>query len=160
MKQATTTAALATTGDSNPFRLTACTLATAAAAPKWDIDSRASHHMCNDRSSFSMFKTLSLLIVIKLGGNNSVTATHYGFVNVIQGYQVKALYTATFRHSLLSITQLDLGCHMTIFRIRSNSPHRSHLHPPSLSFSYTTLSSLQNTMLSHPSLFLHVMIMS
>jgi len=38
--------------------------------------------------------------------------------------------------------------------------HLSHLHPPSLSFSCTTLSSSQNTKLSHPSLSLHVMIIS
>jgi hypothetical protein len=39
-------------------------------------------------------------------------------------------------------------------------PHRFHLHPPSLSFSSTTLTLLQNTKLSYPSLSLHVMIMS
>jgi len=39
-------------------------------------------------------------------------------------------------------------------------PHHSHLPPPSLSFSSTTLPSLQNTKFSHPSLSLHVMIMS
>jgi len=44
--------------------------------------------------------------------------------------------------------------------IRSYPPHLSHLHPPSLSFSSTTLTSLQNTKLSYPSLSLHVMIMS
>jgi len=44
--------------------------------------------------------------------------------------------------------------------IRSYPPHRSHLHPPSLSFSSTTLTSVQNTRLSYPSLSLHVMIMS
>jgi hypothetical protein len=72
--------------------------------------------MCNDRSSFSTFKKLSLPIAIELGDNNSVTAMHYGFVNVIQGYQVEALHTATFRLSLVSINQLDLGGHMTIFQ--------------------------------------------
>jgi hypothetical protein len=72
--------------------------------------------MCNDRSSFSTFKKLSLPTVIELGDNNSVTATHYGFVNVIQGYQVEALHTPTFRLSLLSINQLDLGGHTTIFQ--------------------------------------------
>jgi len=71
--------------------------------------------MCNDRSSFSTFKNLSLPIVIELGDDNSVTTTHYGFVNVIQGYQVEALHTPTFRLSLLSINQLDLGGHTTIF---------------------------------------------
>jgi hypothetical protein len=63
-----------------------------------------------------MFKKLSLPIIIELGDNNSVTATHYSFVNVIQGYQVEALHTPTFRLSLLSINQLDLGRHTTIFQ--------------------------------------------
>jgi len=63
-----------------------------------------------------MFNNLSLPIVIELGDNNSVTATHYGFVDVIQGYQVEALHTPTFRLSLLSIHQLDLGGNTTIFR--------------------------------------------
>ena len=72
--------------------------------------------MCNDHSSFSTFKKLSLPIVIELGDNNSVTATHYGFVDVIQGYQVEALHTPTFRLSLLWINQLDLGGHTTIFK--------------------------------------------
>jgi hypothetical protein len=47
-----------------------------------------------------------------------------------------------------------------ISHIRSYPPHRSHLHPPSLSFSSLTLPSSQNTKLSHPSLSLYVMIMS
>jgi len=47
-----------------------------------------------------------------------------------------------------------------ISHIRSYPPHRSDFHPPSLSFSSTTLLSLQNTKLSHPSLSLHAMIMS
>jgi hypothetical protein len=72
--------------------------------------------MCNDRISFSTFKKLSLPIAIKLGDDNSVTATHYGVVNLIQGYQVEALHTPTVRLSLLSINQLDLGGHTTIFR--------------------------------------------
>jgi len=118
MKKATAAAALAMTGDSDPFWLTACALAAAAAAAamKWVIDSGASHHMCNDRSSFSMFKKLSLLIVIELRDNNSVAATHYGFVNIIQGYQVEALHAPTLWLSLLSINQLDLGGHMSIFQ--------------------------------------------
>jgi len=47
-----------------------------------------------------------------------------------------------------------------ISHIPSYPPHCSHRHPPSLSFSSTTLPSLQNTKLSHPSLSLHVLIMS
>ena len=77
--------------------------------------------MCNDRSSFSTFKNLSLPIVNKLGDDSSVTATHYGFVNVIQGYQVEALRTLTFRLSLLSINQWDVGGHTTLFRDRKCS---------------------------------------
>ena len=44
--------------------------------------------------------------------------------------------------------------------VRSYPPYRSHLHPPSLSFSSTPLPSSQNTKLSHPSLSLHAMIKS
>jgi len=47
-----------------------------------------------------------------------------------------------------------------ISHFRSYPPLRSQLHPPSLSFSSTTLSSSQNTKLSQPSLSLHAMIMS
>ena len=47
-----------------------------------------------------------------------------------------------------------------ISHIRSYPPYHSYLHPLSLSFSSTTPPSLQNTMLSHPSLSLHEMIMS
>jgi len=75
-------------------------------------DSGASHHLCNDRSSFLLLKKLSLPIVIKLGGNNSIPATHYGFID-IQGYQVEDLHTPTSWHSLPLITLLDLGRHMT-----------------------------------------------
>jgi len=72
--------------------------------------------MCNDRSRFSTFKKLSLPIVIELGDNNSVTTMRYGVVDVIQGYQVEALHTPTFRLSLLSVNQLDLRGHTTIFQ--------------------------------------------
>jgi len=44
--------------------------------------------------------------------------------------------------------------------IRAYPPHCSHVHPPSPSFSSTTLPSSQNPKLSHPSLSLHTMIMS
>jgi len=47
-----------------------------------------------------------------------------------------------------------------ISHIRSYSPYRAHLHLLSLPFSSTTLPSLQSIKLSHPSLSLHVMIMS
>jgi len=47
-----------------------------------------------------------------------------------------------------------------VSHIRLYSPHRSHLHSPSLSFLSTTLTSFQNTMLGYPSLSPHVMIMS
>jgi hypothetical protein len=65
----------------------------------WVIDFGASHHRCNDRSRFSMIKKLSLAIILELEDDNAVTATHYGFVNVIQGYQVEAppyCYVSTF----------------------------------------------------------------
>ena len=47
-----------------------------------------------------------------------------------------------------------------ISHIRSYPPHRSDLHPPSLSFSSTSQPSSQNTKFSHPSLSLHGMIIS
>jgi len=47
-----------------------------------------------------------------------------------------------------------------ISHIRSYPPYRSHLHPPSLSFSSTTQPSSQNTNLIHPSLSLHAIIIS
>jgi len=47
-----------------------------------------------------------------------------------------------------------------ISHIHLYPPHRSHLHPPSLSFSSTTQPSSQNNKLSDPCLSLHTMIMS
>jgi hypothetical protein len=72
--------------------------------------------MWKDRSSFSTCKTLSHPKVIERGDDNSVTTTHYVFINIIQVYHVRALRTPTFRLSLLLINQLDLGGHMTIFQ--------------------------------------------
>ena len=72
--------------------------------------------MCNDCTSFSTYIKRTPPIVIELGDNNSVTATQYGFVDVIEGYHVEALHTPTFRLSLLSINQLDLDWHTTIFQ--------------------------------------------
>ena len=119
MRKAPARAALATTGYGDPCWLTASAFAAATAnatALKCVIDSRASHHMCNDCTSFSTYKNLSLPIALELGDNNSVTATHYKFVDVIQGYQVEALHTPTFRLSVLSINQLDLSGHTSIFQ--------------------------------------------
>ena len=59
--------------------------------------------MCNDSSSYSTFKKLSHPIVIELGDNHSVTTTHYGFVD-IQGYQIEAVHTPTFRLTLYRST--------------------------------------------------------
>jgi len=105
VKKAPATAALATTGDCDPFWITTCVNTASAVAPKWVIDSGVSHLMCNDHSRFSTFKMLSLPIVIDLGDNNFVTVTHYGFVDVMLGGQVEALHTCIFHLCLLSITQ-------------------------------------------------------
>jgi len=45
-----------------------------------------------------------------------VITTFHGFVNISQGLQLNALYTPTFRLSLLSINQLDLAGYTTTFR--------------------------------------------
>jgi hypothetical protein len=81
VKKATAIAALTTTADCDPFSLTACALT---AAP-----------------NFSKLKMLSFTIV---EDNNSVTAMHYGFIDVIQDHQVEALHTPTFRLSLFRST--------------------------------------------------------
>jgi len=75
----------------------------------------ASHYVCNGRSSFSMFKKLSLHIVTDLRDNNSVTALHISFIDVILGYQFSALHSPTLPLSLLLIHQKDLVGHTTMF---------------------------------------------
>jgi hypothetical protein len=59
----------------------------------WVIDSGASHHMCNARSSFVEFKKLHTPIRIRLGDDSTVCATHHGLVNITPSFQVYALYT-------------------------------------------------------------------
>jgi len=115
VRKATATADLAATGDHDPFWPTAGGLAATAEAPEWVIHSGVSHNMCNDHSSLSRFIKLSLPIVIEFGDINSVTSMYYVFVDVIQGYQVEAFHTPTFRISLLRINQLHFGRHTTIF---------------------------------------------
>ena len=110
------TAALTTTRECISLWLSAYALAATSDIPKCVIDSGASHHTCNERRSLSTFKMLSLPIIIKLRDNNWITATHFGFVDIIPGYEVNALHAPTFCRTLLSITQLDLCGHMTIFR--------------------------------------------
>jgi hypothetical protein len=48
--------------------------------------------------------------------NASTNIAAWGEPLTIQGNQVEALQTPTFRLSLLSINQLDLGAHTTIFQ--------------------------------------------
>ena len=62
--------------------------------------------MCNDRNSFITFKKLCKSLLIELGDKSTVIASHYGLVN-ISGSKLEAIYTPTFRVSLLSIGQLD-----------------------------------------------------
>jgi transposase InsO family protein len=81
----------------------------------WVIDSGASHHMCNARSSFVEFKKLHTPIRIRLGDDSAVCATHHGLVNITASFQVYALYTPTFKFSLLSISNLDDDGFLTKF---------------------------------------------
>jgi len=116
VNKATATAALATTRDYIPFwQMAYAHAATATMAPLWVFHSVASHYVRNDCSCFSKVIKLSLPTVIEFGDNNSFTTTHYGFVDIIQGCQVEALHTPTFRLSFLPINQLDLGGYITVF---------------------------------------------
>ena len=75
-------------------------------ASTWVADSGASHHMCNDRTCFTTYKKLPTSIDIRLGDKTRVRATHQGTVH-LEGIEINALHTPTFRVSLLSIGQLD-----------------------------------------------------
>ena len=80
------------------------------------MDSGASHNICNNRSCFISFKSLPLPITIKLGDQTTVITTFHRLVNISQGLRFNALYTPTFRLSLLSINQLHLAGYTTTFR--------------------------------------------
>jgi hypothetical protein len=81
----------------------------------WVIDSGASHHMCNARSSFVDLRKVQMPMQIRLGDDSMVRATHYGLVNVTESFQVYALYTPNFKFSLLSISTLDDSGFFTSF---------------------------------------------
>ena len=84
-------------------------------ASMWVADSGASHHMCNDRTSFTAYKKLPTSIDIRLGDKTRVRATHQGTVD-LGGIEVNALHTPTFRVYLLSIGQLDDAGYTSTFR--------------------------------------------
>jgi len=72
--------------------------------------------MCNNRSLFISYKRLPSPITIKLGDDTTVTATYHGLAHITQDLQLDALYTPTFRVSLLSISQLEHAGYTTTFR--------------------------------------------
>jgi hypothetical protein len=89
-------------------------MATSSAA-SWVIDSGASDHMCNDQESFHAFKKLPKPMLIRLGNNHTVYATHHGLANITQSFQAHALFTPTFKHSLFSVSQLDISGYTSTF---------------------------------------------
>jgi hypothetical protein len=96
-------------------------------ACQWVIDSGASHHMCNRRSSFIKLKKLEMPIGIRLGDNSIVHATHHGVARITASFKAYALYTPTFKFSLLSISTLDANGFSSIFglgtcQIRTHEP--------------------------------------
>ena len=109
--------------------------------------------MCNDCTSINSIKELCQPIVIELGDNNKIIVSHQGLINVSQEYEVNALYTPTFRLSILSITQLDtagytstLGCGKCSISSRSititgNRVNNFYIIPPA-----TALTSIVPTM--------------
>jgi len=117
INRGTASASLATVGDRDLIWLgkNASALTAASAPAAWVIDSGASHHMCNDCTRFNWIKKLCQPIVIELGDDNKVTVSQHGLVNVSQENKVNALYTPTFRFSLLSINQLDTAAYTSTF---------------------------------------------
>jgi hypothetical protein len=108
-------------GDRDLFLLPNTTHSTAltsltASSPMWVVDSGASHNMCNNRSFFISYKRLPSPITIKLGYDTTVTATYHGLAHITQDLQLDALYTPTFRLSLLSISQLEHARYTTTFQ--------------------------------------------
>jgi hypothetical protein len=94
---------------------------------QWAIDSGASHHMCNRRSSFTKIKKLKTPIGIRLGDNSIVHATHHGVARITPSFKAYALYTPTFKFSLLSISTLDGNGFFSTFglgtcQIRTHGP--------------------------------------
>jgi len=105
----TASAMLATAGHRDVIWLAEnSTPLTAPSAPAaWVIDSRASHHICNNRTRFNSIKKHRQPTVMELIDDNKYTVSHHGLVNVSQDYKVNGLHTPTIRLSLLSIHQLD-----------------------------------------------------
>jgi transposase InsO family protein len=71
--------------------------------------------MCNDRESFHTFKKLPKPMPIRLGNNFTVYATYHGLANITQSFQAHALFTPTFKHSLFSVSQLDISGYTSTF---------------------------------------------
>jgi len=117
VNKGTASPSLATAGDRDLIWIaeSSTALSSASAPAAWVIDSGASHHMCKDRNKFNSIKKLRQPIVIELGDDNKVTVSHYGLVNILQEYEVNALYTPTFQLSLLSINQLDTAGYTSTF---------------------------------------------
>jgi len=72
--------------------------------------------MCNNRSLFISYNRLPSPITIKLGDDTTVTTTYYGLAYITQDLQLDALYSLTFRLSLLSISRLERVGYPTTFR--------------------------------------------
>jgi len=109
------------TGESDLFSLLITTNAAAvtsstASIPTCVVDWAASHTMCNNRSLFISYDRLPSPITMKLGDDMTVTATYHGPAHIMQDLQLDALYTPTFRLSLLSIRQLEHAGYMMTFR--------------------------------------------
>jgi hypothetical protein len=82
---------------------------------------------------------------------------HCNFTSLIQKVQVPIPRVITPTQGLPNPIRKVVSL---ISYIRSYHAHGSWLNPPPLSFSSTTLTSFENTMLSYPTQCLHLMIMS
>jgi len=106
--------ALTTLGDFNSLWLTAHACATTVASLKWISNCRLSHEISNDLCILTLFIQLPFAIVIQLRHNNLLPTIPYGFLVVIQSYQVNTVRTPTLRCSPLWFNSFCLGWHIII----------------------------------------------
>ena len=80
----------------------------------WVVDSRAMHHMCDDREAFRRNSLGPAPATVRLGDKSVSPVSLQGSVTV-NGVHLTALFIPKFRVSLLSVAQLDADGLQTTF---------------------------------------------